>query len=421
MAINDRPIRQKPIPRTQRTKYDGTPRFNQIPNKDDRSQQIRRGDDTFKNISIGLQDIDESIMYFFKQVIKPRVIENGVLIDVPIMYGDPEFWAQIQTQGYAQDKKGKIIAPVIMFRRTGITRDATGIYVDKADRNIVHVFPKKWSNEQNKYDRFSLVNNIKPTFELYNIVVPDYVMLTYECSIWLSFIPQMNKIVETIQYWEGQYWGDPAKFKFKSKIETFDQNVEISTTKGRIVRSKFHLNISGFLIPEVANDQITTQKTYTKQQIIMDTETEVDVLALTATDPLAQRIIVTTSTQPAVQGNQTVTDMINAAIANVQLEVNYLRKLKVYSTMTTAGASIQPGSIAIVTYPSVYTASAPSYGSLTATNEDDFLVFVNGQYMEHQTFTIQQSGSSFVINADTGSLGYELTGSDEIIIWGKFK
>lgn len=418
MAIDNKPIRQKPIPRTQRTKYDGTPRFNQIPNKDNRAEQIRRSNDTIKNISIGLQDIDEAIMYFFKQVIKPRVLENGILIDVPVMYGDPEFWAQIQARGYARDKKGQLISPAVMFRRTAVSRD-DNVPIDKADRNLVHVFPKKWSGENNKYDRFSLVNNIKPTYELYSVVFPDYVILNYECMIWTSFIPQMNKIVETLQYWEGQYWGDESKFKLKSKIDSFDQNVEVSTDKGRVVRSNMTLEIRGFLIPEVANDQITTQKSYTKQQVILNTETDIDIATLAQTDPFAQKIFVTSNKQPAVKGNQTITDLVNALVAQVQLDVNYLRTLNVYSSLTSPSASIASGSLSVVTYPNVYTASVPAGSSLETTNENDFLVFVNGQYMEHDAFTIQQSGSNFVITANTGSLGYSLEHTDEIIVWGK--
>jgi len=418
MAINDKPVRQKPVSRIHRTKYDGTPRFNQIPDKDNRAKQIRRDDDTIKNIAIDLQDIDETIMFFFKQVIKPRVIENGILLDVPVMYGDPEFWSQIQVRGYARDKKGKIIAPAVMFRRTGIARDDS-VPVDKADRNIVHTFPKKYSNEHNKYDRFSLIHNIKPTYELYNVVVPDYIILSYECSIWTSYVTQMNKIVEILQYWEGQYWGDEKKFKFKAKIDSFEQNVEVSTEKGRIVRSNFTLEIRGFLIPEVANDQITTQKSYTKQQIILDTETEVDIMLLAKTDPLCQRILVTTNKQPAAKGNQTITDLVNSLIAPFTERVLYLRKQKVYSTLTAPSSSIvTTDGNSIITYDSVYTSSAPA--GLTDTNEDDYLAFCNGQYMEHDAFTIQQAGTDFIITANTGSLGYEVTNTDEVVIWGKF-
>lgn len=64
------------------------------------------------------------------------------------------------------------------------------------------------------------------------------------------------------------------------------------------------------------------------------------------------------------------------------------------------------------------TASAPT--GLTSTSEDDFLFFINGQYMEHDALVIQQSGSSFHLIVNTDSIGYNLESDDEIIAWGKF-
>ena len=64
------------------------------------------------------------------------------------------------------------------------------------------------------------------------------------------------------------------------------------------------------------------------------------------------------------------------------------------------------------------TASAPT--GLSATNENDFIFFLNGQYMEHDALTIKQSGSLFQVEVDTDSIGYVLEASDEILAWGKF-
>ena len=67
---------------------------------------------------VGLQDIDESIMYYFSEVIEPTVVQNGKKIRVPIMYGSPERWANVQEDGALRDKNGKFMAPLIMFKRT---------------------------------------------------------------------------------------------------------------------------------------------------------------------------------------------------------------------------------------------------------------------------------------------------------------
>ena len=64
------------------------------------------------------------------------------------------------------------------------------------------------------------------------------------------------------------------------------------------------------------------------------------------------------------------------------------------------------------------TASAPT--GLATTNEQDFIFFINGQYMEHDALTIQQAGSSLLLLVDTDSIGYSLEADDEIIASGKF-
>ena len=67
-----------------------------------------------------------------------------------------------------------------------------------------------------------------------------------------------------------------------------------------------------------------------------------------------------------------------------------------------------------------FSAVTASAGSLTATNETDFLFFNNGQIMEHDALTIQQSGSTFMLITNPTSLGYNLDSLDEIKAWGKF-
>jgi hypothetical protein len=63
-------------------------------------------------------------------------------------------------------------------------------------------------------------------------------------------------------------------------------------------------------------------------------------------------------------------------------------------------------------------ASAPS--GYTATSEDDFMFFINGQLMEHDAIAIEQSSSVLLLKVDNDSLGYDLESKDEIVAWGKF-
>jgi len=103
----------------------------------------------------------------------------------------------------------------------------------------------------------------------------------------------------------------------------------------------------------------------------------------------------------------------------VDERASYLRKQFVksavsYTGSTTFGdfAGFKTGSF------NATTASAPT--GFTATSENDFIFFLNGQYMEHDAITIKQSGSLFQVQVDTDSIGYVLEASDEILAWGKF-
>ena len=65
------------------------------------------------------------------------------------------------------------------------------------------------------------------------------------------------------------------------------------------------------------------------------------------------------------------------------------------------------------------TASAP--GGMTSTSENDFVFFINGQYMEHDALSIRQKATgSFHLQVNTTSIGYSLESDDEILAIGKF-
>ena len=98
------------------------------------------------------------------------------------------------------------------------------------------------------------------------------------------------------------------------------------------------------------------------------------------------------------------------ATGSVANEQTYLRKnfFKVTNSIT-------PPSTASF---NAVTASAPA--PLTATSENDFIFFINGQYMEHDAIQIQQNGSTLLLKVDNSAIGYDLEADDEILAVGKF-
>ena len=557
------PRREKPIPRSQRNTFN-------------RGRKISRNSpgaaDDVKNLSVGIMDMDSAIMYYFNEVIKPEVEVNKEKVKVPCIYASPERWNQITKQGFLRDKKRQIIVPLIVFKRTGMSRD-DNMPIDKLDANdpkIFYSFQKRYS-QQNRFDKFSVLQNIEPNREYYNVAMPDYVSLTYEFTIWTSYIEQMNSIVENINFSDGAYWGEPGKMRFRTKIESFSDASQVEGE--RLIKTTFGMNLNGYILPESFNNEITTQKYLTPKKIIIREETD-KVLSATEDAPESNQSGVDTSfrdvfgisvgnsfiltqgtgvtisnTGVGFDGSSALTQNMSigqdvATTANVQFNqltasnaiqigdssTKYnstgisgsiditgsfettgdltvqgstniqgtITANELHTTFTSASIIFASGSTkfgdtlddthqftgsvsttgsfslngyevneisndtsltdgsatalvtenAIKTYITnnvtdnanylrknffkssasitnattasftAVTASAPT--GLTSTTENDFVFFINGQYMEHNAIAIQQKGSSLELHVNTGSIGYILESDDEILGIGKF-
>jgi len=557
--------RKKPLPRSQRKTIN-------------RALQHKR-EDTVQDVSVSLMDMDSAIMFYFENVIKPTVIENGETIKVPIMYSSPERWYAIQNSGFMRDRKRQVILPVIAFRRTGMEKDET-IPVDKMDPEdpkLHYTFEKKYS-QKNRYDNFSVQQGLIPQKEYYNVAIPDYMVLSYDFIIWTSYIEQMNKLVERINWSAGAYWGEPNKMRFRTNIDSFTDSTEVSD-RDRVVKTEFSVTLRGYLIPEAFNELIgphTMQKHLTPKTLSIGAETDVAFSSIvkqdegvqevrisgggsqgirrTTTDhaltlvagegitisndgtewdgsvPLTQTISsaggagtftnlsasnsvyvgdsttslditntgvtgnwavvgalsttgnLTVTGDAVIQGNLTaqsfnaelvsssviydsgstkfgdgisdthsmtgsllISGSLNVNSYNVN-EISNDTSLTDSSTTTLVtenavksyvDAQITGGASSADTYLrkqfvkknttligtstasfSAVTASAPA--GVSATTENDFMFFLNGQYMEHDALTIQQANGAFYLKVDTDSIGYVLESDDEIIAWGKF-
>ena len=258
--------RKKPVPRTQRATLN-------------RAKQLKR-DDNIKDISVSLMGMDSTIMYYFENVIKPQVVDNGETVKVPIMYSSPERWSAVQKTGFMRDSKRQIILPAIAFRRTGMEKDDT-IPIDKMDPEepkLHYAFERKY-NPRNRYDNFTVQQGLLPQREYYNVAMPDYMILSYDFIVWTNYIEQMNKLIERINWSAGSYWGEPNKMRFRTNIDSYTDATEV-TDKERLIRTEFSVTLKGYLIPEAFNELAGphTQATYTSpSQVLVGTETSVSV------------------------------------------------------------------------------------------------------------------------------------------------
>ena len=281
---------RKPIPKTQKelsidqqspssTRY-GNPNIPIGSNESqtgidfNRSEKLSWTGDTTKPFSIGLKDLDEAVFYYFENVIKPFVYQNGERREVPIIYGSPERWKSFQKDNYYRDKNGAIMLPIIVLNRNSISKDRT-VYnkLDANSPNLYGTFQRSY-NPKNFYSNFSAINNAVPAQQFYAVAVPDFVNLEYSVTVQTYYMEQLNKIIEACEYASDAYWGNPERFKFRAFIDNFTTATELTTGKDRLVKGTFNIRLRGYIIPDtVQKDMHSISKYNTKSKFIISMET----------------------------------------------------------------------------------------------------------------------------------------------------
>jgi hypothetical protein len=367
-----------------------------------RSLQMSFKDDTTKPFTLGLQDIDESIMYYFQNVIKPTVLQNGVRIPVPIIYGSPERWKSTQKDGYYKDKNGAIMSPLIMFKRDTIDKNRS--LSNKLDANTPHLYTsfKKTYNRKNDYSNFNLLNNRVPTEQFIVNVVPDYVTLTYSCTIQTYYVEQLNKIIEAVNYASDSYWGDPERFKFKASIDSYATTVEITDNTNRIVKGTFTIKLFGYVVPDTIQKELTAIKKYnSKSQVIIGIETVNGMSEFVSSGKKKSAIsFPLTPTSGGGGGGGTIDP---ATLTYLNTNIQKLGTLVNSTTITFASGWI----------------SAPI--GLPTTSINNFSIFCNGTLIENTAIvSFTENGGITTLVIDSTQLGYSFNSNDEVIAIGKF-
>ena len=407
--------RNKPTPRTQRevSQMQVNP---YLPNgkaysvdKKSRAQQNSVKDSEVKNFTVGLKDIDESIMYYFKEVIRPSVMQNGNKLNVPIIYGSPERWKSVQADGYYRDKEGKIQVPLIMFKRSSIEKNRT--LGNKLDGNEVnnYVLVETRYNKRNVYDRFSVLSNRKPSKQLVATIIPDYVTIQYECVLFTDYVAQMNKLIEAINFASDSYWGDPERFKFRARIDSYTTVTELNSGQDRAVKTNFVITLQGYIISDQINKELAnTDLVYSTSEIIIGTETVTDAEGLASTTLTdSQGAAVTTFDTSQLNYNQIVAGMTFEEIQFVALQNSAIATSTTSTTATFSNVEIAYDLIP-AGFPNI--------------SKADFKVYINGQFIPVSQVTgIEQNGNNIVVTIDTVAVQYEILDGFEVVLIGKFK
>lgn len=374
-----------------------------------RAKEVSLKNDNIRDYKIGIKDFDEALMYYFTNVIKPSVTQNNTKINVPILYGNPENWKSVQLDGYYRDANGKLLAPLIMFKRNTISQNrGLGNKLDGNSSKNIQLFQKSFS-KRNIYSNFGVLNNKNPEVEYVASITPDYVTVTYDCVIWTYFIEQMDELVEAINFASRSYWGDPTKFQFYTSIDSFQESVTHEIGEDRAVKNSFTLTLNGYLIPDSINKAMAAaNRVYGVSQVIFGLETADSPAQIIATNkkssmkPIAQIA--------AQDGNNIVINNITNIGGSTVAIITYLA-----TSISKIANIVTPPNQATITGGTFL--QPPADSGLPTTDKTMFSYFINGQYVP-VNFVTSFDGSLVVFNV--AGLGYDLETDDEVSIIGKF-
>ncbi|CAB4124839.1 hypothetical protein UFOVP54_34 [uncultured Caudovirales phage] len=407
-------LTRKPIPKSQIELSQDTiePYLNQgkapVPANKRRENQRSVKNDNVKQFTVGLKDVDESIFFYFNNVIRPSVIQNSTKINVPVLYGSPERWASMQKDGFYRDNNGKIQTPLIMVKRESIEKNRSlGNKMDA--NNPIHfgVFQKKYS-KKNVYDHFSTLNDRIPVKEYYGVIMPDYINLVYTCVVFTEYVEQMNKIIESVNFASDSYWGDPERFKFRAAIDNYTTTTELVDGGDRTVKTSFQIKIAGYIVSDAINTSVgNPNKFFSKAAVKFGLETAgtTEILNARAGTPTAaapSRFFDTALTGVAAAANTYASSgMTPEQIAFVGISNTALADLVSHPTATFNNHSI----------------SVPPSG-FAAPVEKDFQVYINGVMIPKENRTTSNSGANITVTFN--DLGFTLDSTDQVVLVGKF-
>ena len=236
-------------------------------------QVVTPGKDFTENYQIIIKDLDTAIMTHIKNVMNLKVRENGELVDVPVMYGNEERWANVRKNGTLRDKNGALILPLMMFKRNSVEFNETlpswkhDFWTQGQPYGVQSLMSSKWS-QQNQYSRFNIEQGISPVREQIVTATPQYVNTNYQFSVASAYITQMNTIIESFVQQHKTYWGDNTSYRFLCTVEGgMEDATEMEVNGERIIKTNFNVMLRGYLIPQTVASVVEQVKFATRKEL----------------------------------------------------------------------------------------------------------------------------------------------------------
>jgi hypothetical protein len=307
-----------------------------------------------------------------------------------------------------------------MFRRVNIARRDDITRRLNQEERVTYTTGYSYKN---RYDRFSQQVGLEPTQELYKVRLGDFVQMDYEFLIWTDYVTHTNQIIEQLNWNSDEYWGVDSGPRFKSTIDIFNTNLELTDTEERIVRTNFNLLVKGHILPDNIDDiegDEAVVRSYTTQKTVFFTETTGDATMLRDERQLDELINRQTGYNKSNRIGALFDREIFTSNNTSQLKDNEFEEVLAYVGYNEIrNATFGDGQTFV--FNGQRKKQAPDVDYLEFYDGDLFQIFINGVFIPPSTWSYVETPNSLIFTFNTTLLGYTLSETDTVKGIGKFE
>ena len=370
-----------------------------------RALQTRRDDDVIRTKKRTLYDIDFAIKWYIDNEIQPQIVDNEMVISVPVIFANGEKWDNVRRLGYLRDEKGMLQSPLIMLKRsTAVERDnMRTLDVNRMPAENFLTARQKY-NARNRYeDELYPIPNIEKaqSDKIYVVDIPKYMTVEYEMMLWCDFTTQLNDVVDQILPYGRYLWGNEGN-RYETAIGSITFETVNTSGEDRLVRATIPLTVQGTLLSQQEARTETLKTMYSVKKVSFDVVVDYGILDSTTVPSKLLNLNFNDNSVSIILDGTSI--KITPAI------MSYLTKL----------------TDKIATYVSANTATVTASAAinpltLSTATVNEFDIYINGQYIDKEVYTWTPSDlPTQTIIFDTTAMGYSLSADDLIVINGRW-
>jgi hypothetical protein len=242
-----------------------------------------------------LIDVDEAFFNWWDKKLNLQLMNSkGERVKVPCLPVSSERWSLARESGI-RNEEGVLVVPIVAIARTGEGGpNEPGYQRIFADIKQDHTYYKEVSDKTSLIKelnnaRIKEVDPSLPIYEIYTHQAPDHYVLTYEVSVWVAYVDQMNEIIEKVG--QDLDYKSVKSFQFETAdgfyFQAFQEggledegNLNEFSGKERIVKKMFTFKVPAYLMPQSDQRRDTFRRYWSQTKLVFKEETSITREAL---------------------------------------------------------------------------------------------------------------------------------------------